>query len=195
MTTSSQTTAQSTKIRRFPPAGQTCWQSMRWATFSPVFSLQSPVSGCLCLSQCRDRWGHNRLVSISHIRVIIVKWDNDLVLRWHLFIFLNFAVLIFQETHNTRRKAQQKKRDKREERATKYIRSLGRCGTSRSGNDHQRAMKINSINLALLPMQWNKRSPIGPLRFHSNANRLLTICIRRAIDQRSGRLDKTRNTG
>lgn len=99
MTTSSQTTAQSTKIRRFPPAGQTCWQSMRWATFSLVFSLQSPVSGCLCLSQCRDRWGHNRLVSISHIRVIIVKWDNDLVLRWHLFIFLNFAVLIFQETH------------------------------------------------------------------------------------------------
>lgn len=163
MTTSSQTTAQSTKIRQ--------------ANLLAI-DVQSPFSGSLCL-----RWGHNRLVSISHIRVIIVKWDNDLVLRWHLFIFLNFAVLIFQETHikhtqDTAKSTAEKEREKRDEKK------------KREGSVARPDL------LMIIGEPWKSTASIwlycqcngtSDRRFQANANRLLTICIRRAIDQRSGR--------
>lgn len=173
MTTTSQTTAQSTEIRQA--------NLLAIDVLSNVLcSLQSPFSGSLCL-----RWGHNRLVSISHIRVIIVKWDNDLVLRWHLFIFLNFAVLIFQETH------------------IKHTQDTAKSTAERKRKERRKTHKIHTHSwdavarpdlLMIIGEPWKSTASIWlycqcnvPLRFHATANRLLTICIRRAIDQRSGR--------
>lgn len=162
----------------------------RWEQRLQHQRLRSPIfeSSVSAVSLSRLRWGHNRLVSISHIRVIIVKWDNDLVLRWHLFIFLNFAVLIFQETHikhNTAHGRSSKKKKEREGQNTcMYTLSLG-CGTSRSGNDHQSSPSESTASIWLC-FYCQCNVTILDLRFQLNANRLLTICIRRTIDQSIG---------
>lgn len=79
---------------------------------------------------------------------------------------------------------QKKKKERERQNTCMYTLSLG-CGTSRSGNDHQIGPS-ESTALIWLCFYCQCNATILDLRFQLNANRLLTICIRRTIDQSIG---------
>jgi len=183
MTTTSQTTTQSTNIHNLPQR-----RNLLAIELNTELNDDGSKPGTRRLStvECglwSEDGGHNRLVSISHIRVIIVKWDNDLVPRWHLFIFLNFAVLIFLETrikHITLTAEIKRNTHTHTQKHTlRHVCTLSfDCGTvrARSGNDHQAGHENQQHQFGFIGSAM--KCAFDLYRYCH-----LTICIMQAIDQ------------